>query len=215
MEGSSANIAGSPAIRKSPAVTGSARKIKDNAADWHNLILRWEKINDEGLTAATNIVNLRRNSFQIEQRQQVDETVPPSPTSSWPEGETVKLEEECHKLQDIVNKMVSIVSKMQRLVTTLKGIVDLEAFQFGPEGRKVPLFHSWSTQTFEETSVSLLDTFAQELKLKQTILQELAHTDSPDLCMVYVSCWLHQPYVPPQARMKLEAMLLETGHRTL
>ncbi|XP_053700519.1 cyclin-dependent kinase 2-interacting protein [Synchiropus splendidus] len=202
----------SPAARKSSAVTGSARKLRDTAADWHNLILRWEKLNDEGLTVATSVVNLRRSSFQAEQRQQVDETPPPS---SWPRGETVTLEEECLKLQDIVNKMASVVAKMQRLVTTLRGIMDLEAFQFGPEGRKVPLFHSWSTQTFEEASVFLLDAFTQELQLKQTILQELAHTDSPDLGLVYVSCWLHQPYVPPQSRLKLEAMLLETGHRTL
>ncbi|KAM8833523.1 cyclin-dependent kinase 2-interacting protein [Synchiropus picturatus] len=201
MEGSS------PAARKSSAVTGSARKLRDSAADWHNLILRWEKLNDEGVTVATSVVNLRRS------RSDVDPRVEPFPAEQRDETET--LEEQCHKLQDIVNKMVSIVAKMQRLVTTLRGIVDLEAFQFGPDGRKVPLFHSWSTQTFEETSVFLLDTFRQELQLKQTILQELAHTDCPHLGLVYVSCWLHQPYRPPQSRLKLEAMLLETGHRTL
>ena len=32
--------------------------MKDNAADWHNLILKWDKLNDEGSTIANKIVNL-------------------------------------------------------------------------------------------------------------------------------------------------------------
>lgn len=105
--------------------------------------------------------------------------------------------------------------KMERLVASQRGVLDLEEFQFGPEGRKVPLFHSWTTKQFEDLSCVLLDVFRQELQLKQTILQELAHTVSSDLCMVYLSCWLHQPFIPPKTRMMLEALLLETGHRPL
>lgn len=67
----------------------------------------------------------------------------------------------------------------------------------------------------EDSSRFLLRCFSRELKLKQLILQELAHAATSDLCMVYLSCWLHQPFVPPQARLTLEALLLETGHRTL
>lgn len=46
--------------RKSSALTGSARKVKDNAADWHNLLLRWEKLNEEGFVLAGNIVNMKQ-----------------------------------------------------------------------------------------------------------------------------------------------------------
>lgn len=67
----------------------------------------------------------------------------------------------------------------------------------------------------EDTSQLLLSAFTEELKLKQVIVQELAHTASFDLSMVYLSCWLHQPNIPPQSRLTLEALLLETGHRTL
>ncbi|XP_067471404.1 cyclin-dependent kinase 2-interacting protein isoform X2 [Thunnus thynnus] len=110
---------------------------------------------------------------------------------------------------------VIVVMKMERLMASQRGVLDLEEFQFGPEGRKVPLFHSWTTKQFEDSSRVLLDAFRQELRLKQTILQELAHTVTSDLCMVYLSCWLHQPFIPPQTRMTLEALLLETGHRPL
>ncbi|KAJ4923403.1 hypothetical protein JOQ06_000736 [Pogonophryne albipinna] len=139
--------------------------MKDNAADWHNLMLRWERLNDEGFGRA--------------------------------------------------NAIVVVVMKMERLMTSQRGVQDLEKFQFGPEGRKLPLFHSWSSKHFEGVSGLLLDSFRQELDLKQRILQEVAHTVSPDLCMVFLSCWLQQPYLPPHCRLSLEALLLETGHRAL
>ncbi|XP_063452468.1 cyclin-dependent kinase 2-interacting protein isoform X3 [Pan paniscus] len=44
---------------RKPVLSVSARKIKDNAADWHNLILKWETLNDAGFTTANNIANLK------------------------------------------------------------------------------------------------------------------------------------------------------------
>uniref|UniRef100_A0A672IBC0 Cyclin-dependent kinase 2 interacting protein n=1 Tax=Salarias fasciatus TaxID=181472 RepID=A0A672IBC0_SALFA len=178
-------------IMKSSGVTGTSRKVKDNAARL------------EGFNAATSIVNLSSQSEQL----LVDGSASASSPSSH--GQTESLQEECRRLEDVVHKMVAVVTKMERLMTSQRGIRDLEEFQFGPEGRTSPLFHSW---TAAET---LLDGFRQELKLKQTILQEVAHTATPDLCMVYLSCWLHQPYIPDQNRLTLEALLLETGHRPL
>lgn len=218
MEGQSGDIPVTPANRKCSAVTGSARKIKDNAADWHNLMLRWEKLNDEGFKVAGNIVDIRLTRSQSDQLLLVDESSSASSASSaslQQTGGATELQDECCKLQDIVDKMAIVVTKMERLMTSQQGVQDLEEFQFGLEGRKLPLFHSWNTKDFNESSRVLLDSFSQELKLKQTILQELAHTATSDLCMVYLSCWLHQPFIPPQARLTLEALLLETGHRPL
>uniref|UniRef100_A0A8C9XJ40 Cyclin dependent kinase 2 interacting protein n=1 Tax=Sander lucioperca TaxID=283035 RepID=A0A8C9XJ40_SANLU len=157
----------------------SNRKIKDNAADWHNLMLRWEKLNEDGFTAAGNITAI---------------TLTRSVTQS---GGAAELQEECCKLQDVVHKMVAVVTKMERLMTSQRGVQDLEEFQFGPEGRTVPLFHSWSTKHFNEACGLLLASFQQELRLKQMILQEVGHTVTSDLCMVYLSCWLQQPFLPP------------------
>lgn len=55
--------------------------------------------------------------------------------------------------------------------------------------------------------------YSMELKLKQTIVQEIAHTTDRDLLMVYLSSWLYQPYVENSSTILLESMLLETGHR--
>lgn len=57
--GESGDLTLTSANRKCSAVTGSARKIKDNAADWHNLLLRWEKLNEDGFSVAAKIVNSR------------------------------------------------------------------------------------------------------------------------------------------------------------
>ncbi|XP_018544317.1 cyclin-dependent kinase 2-interacting protein [Lates calcarifer] len=219
MEGESGDITVASGNRKCSAVTGSARKIKDNAADWHNLMLKWEKLNEDGFNIAANIVNIRLS--QRNQQEPVDESSSPpssySPSSppSDAAGGAAELRDECCKLQDIIDKMVVVVTKMERLMTSQQGIQDLEEFQFGPEGRKFPLFHTWNTNQFELSSGVLWEAFSQELKLKQTVLQELAHTSTSDLCMVYLSCWLHQPFIPNQTRLTLEALLLETGHRPL
>ncbi|XP_029349086.1 cyclin-dependent kinase 2-interacting protein [Echeneis naucrates] len=192
---------------------GSARKIKDNAADWHNLLLRWERLNENGFNVAANIVNLRLS--QSDQRQLLEESFSPSSPLSARTGAAAELQNECCKLQEIIDKMVTVVTKMQNLVTSQQGIQDLEDFQFGPKGRTFPLFHTWNMKQFELSFVTLWKSFSQELKLKQTILQELAHTGTSDLCMVYLSCWLYQPFIPHQVRLTLEALLLETGHRPL
>ncbi|XP_041668102.1 cyclin-dependent kinase 2-interacting protein [Cheilinus undulatus] len=218
MEGRTDDIMVGSSNRKSSAITGSARKIKDNAADWHNLMLRWEKLNGEGFTVAGNIVNIRLARSQNDQLLLESPSSSSSSSSSAPSQQTggaAELQDECNKLQDIVNKMVAVVTKMERLMTSQRGVQELEEFQFGAEGRKIPLFHGWSTKHFENSSSELLDSFRQELKLKQTILQEVAHTVTSDLSMVYLSCWLHLPYIPAHSRLTLEAMLLETGHRPL
>ncbi|KAK5607658.1 hypothetical protein CRENBAI_024019 [Crenichthys baileyi] len=203
---------------KFSAVTGSARKIRDNAADWHNLMVRWDKLNNEGFQFATNIVN-KRNSQK--DHQPLDDFPSASVSQSFPSAVqqqtagAAELQDECSKLQAVVDQMVVIVAKMEHLMAIQQGVQHLEEFQFGPEGRTLPLCQSWRTKEFEESSRVLLAAFSQELKLKQMILQELAHTTVSDLHMIYLSCWLHQPFIPAQTRLTLEALLLETGHRPL
>uniref|UniRef100_H2SH68 Cyclin dependent kinase 2 interacting protein n=2 Tax=Takifugu rubripes TaxID=31033 RepID=H2SH68_TAKRU len=208
-------ITQSSAKKKCSALTGSARKIKDNAADWHNLLLRWEKLNDEGFKVAGRIVELRLMRSQRDELLLLDSTSAPAGSSSLQTGGPPELQDECCKLKDIVDKMASMVMKMQHLMASQQGVQDLEEFQFRAGGRRLPLFHSWDTKAFGDSSRALLESFTEELKLKQMIQEELAHTWSSDLCMVYMSCWLHQPFIPPDARLTLEALLLETGHRPL
>ncbi|MEQ2268176.1 hypothetical protein XENORESO_016776, partial [Xenotaenia resolanae] len=93
---------------KFSAVTGSARKIRDNAADWHNLMVRWDKLNNEGFQFATNIVN-KRNSQK--DHQPLDDFPSASLSQSFPSAVqqqtagAAELQVECSKLQAVVDQM--------------------------------------------------------------------------------------------------------------
>ena len=65
----------------------------------------------------------------------------------------------------------------------------------------------------DETSRKLSEMYAEEIKLKQTVMENIAHSVDRDLLMFYSACWVHQPYIDNEARILLEAMLFETGHR--
>nr|XP_015205762.1 PREDICTED: cyclin-dependent kinase 2-interacting protein [Lepisosteus oculatus] len=213
----SVNSSGNAASIRRPVSTNSARKIKDNAADWHNFILKWDRLNDEGFTIANKIVNLKLSKItenDSESKLECDGSAvsPRSATATEPNQE---LQDECTELLRILEKMTHLVSKMRKLSSTVKGICALETFHHGDAGRESPLFHTWPTAQFDDVSSKLLESYEQELTLKETIVQEIAHTTDRSLSLVHLSAWLHQPYIEDNTKVLLESMLLETGHRPL
>ncbi|XP_076833638.1 cyclin-dependent kinase 2-interacting protein isoform X2 [Brachyhypopomus gauderio] len=204
-----------PTSARKGNLTGSARKLKDNAADWHNLILKWDRLNDEGSSVATKIVNFKINKESVKENDVLMEGNHLSVSPSSMHQNSQELQAECTKLQDVVDKMAHILSKMEKIVSAEKGICELEKFQYGAKGRPAPLFLTWSTQQFAEVSSRLYDAYEQELALKRFILRELAHTTNTDLSMVYLSSWLYQPYIEDSTKLLLESLLMETGHRAL
>ncbi|XP_073434114.1 cyclin-dependent kinase 2-interacting protein [Dendrobates tinctorius] len=191
------------------ALTGSARKIKDNAADWHNLMLRWESCNDAAFSAANKIVNLKISALSYE-RLVLDDA------ASAHEGPNKEeLERLCSELLDLLQKMSQIQLKMEKLTSTFKGVCDLEDYQCRGENPQPKLFLTWPTTLFYETSLKISEMYKKEVSLKKMIVGEIAHTADQDLLMVYLSCWLYQPYIDSGSKVLLESMLLETGHRTL
>ena len=65
----------------------------------------------------------------------------------------------------------------------------------------------------DETAQELLAMFQAELTVKETVVQNIAHTSSRDTVMFYSAAWLHQAYIPDRATLLLESMLTETGYR--
>ncbi|XP_039568404.1 cyclin-dependent kinase 2-interacting protein [Passer montanus] len=196
-----------------PVLSVSARKIKDNAADWHNLMMKWERLNDNGFTTANKIVNMRiSEQFQDNKLEIVCDnsaTEPEKPTPKYNE----ELDNCCAELLETLKQMTKIQLKMEKLTSTTKAICDLETFHHGAGNCKAPFFHTWPTPYFYEVSLKLSEMYKKELQLKQTIVQDIAHSADQDLMMVYLSSWLYQPYIENSSMLLLEAMLLETGHR--
>ncbi|XP_029453835.1 cyclin-dependent kinase 2-interacting protein isoform X1 [Rhinatrema bivittatum] len=223
---------------KRPALSVSARKIKDNAADWHNLILKWDSLNDSGFNIANKIVNMKMNS-QFRNGKLEIECDSSTAQSGSICSDNEELQQGCTELLHTLEKMEKIQMKMEKLSSTVKGICDLETYLHGSVHKTI-LFHTWPvtyfspllpiprrifscvnscpfypTQLRDEISLKMSEMYRQEWLLKETIVQELAHSTDQDLMMVYLSAWLHQPYLEDSIRVLLESMLLETGHRPL
>uniref|UniRef100_A0A8C3LFF5 Cyclin dependent kinase 2 interacting protein n=1 Tax=Chrysolophus pictus TaxID=9089 RepID=A0A8C3LFF5_CHRPC len=176
-------------------------------------MMKWERLNDDGFTTANKIVNMKiseqfqDNKLEITCDTSTIESEKPSPKYNE------ELDNCCTELLETLKKMTKIQLKMEKLSSTTKGICDLEKFHHGAGSCTAPLFHTWPTAYFYEVSLKLSEMYKKELQLKQTIVQEIAHSANQDLMMVYLSSWLYQPYLDNSSKLLLEAMLLETGHR--
>ncbi|KAJ7345200.1 hypothetical protein JRQ81_001150 [Phrynocephalus forsythii] len=204
-------MAAKRSTHRTPVLSVSARKIKDNAADWHNLLMKWETLNDNGFNTATKIVNIKIATEFKENKLEIEYDNIASVSERRLPDYNVELEVCCTELLETLKNMEKIHLKMEKLCSTTKGICDLETYHHGE--KRTPLFNTWPTPYFYDASVKLLEMYSKELKLKQTIVQEIAHTTDQDLLMVYLSSWLYQPYIENTSKVILESMLLETGHR--
>ncbi|XP_043778542.1 cyclin-dependent kinase 2-interacting protein isoform X3 [Cervus elaphus] len=201
---------------RKPVLSVSARKIKDNAADWHNLILKWETLNDGGFATASNIANMKisllsRDKIELESSGLAADD---AAEKEHPEYSR-ELEALCEELQTTLDGLAKIQMKMEKLSSTTKGVCELEDYHYGEERKRPPLFHTWPTAHFYEVSRKLSDMYGRELRLKRVVVEQLAHATDRDLALSYLSMWLHQPYLEGSSRLLLESMLLETGHRAL
>ncbi len=65
----------------------------------------------------------------------------------------------------------------------------------------------------DKASRDLHEMYEKELKLKRTIVENIAHTKDRDLIMFYTASWIHEPFLDEKFRDLLEAMVIETGHK--
>ncbi|XP_074147334.1 cyclin-dependent kinase 2-interacting protein isoform X1 [Sminthopsis crassicaudata] len=192
----------------------SARKIKDNAADWHNLLLKWETLNNVGFSIANKIGNLKISALTEEKVELECNSIASGFHSQKAHPKyNEELEMLCKELHDTLANLAKIQVKMEKLTSTTKGICNLENYHHG-NGNQTPLFHTWPTTYFYEVSHKLSEMYKKEILLKRIIVEELAHATNQDLILSYLSMWLYQPYVE-NSRLDVESMLLETGHRAL
>ncbi|OCT68403.1 cyclin-dependent kinase 2-interacting protein-like [Xenopus laevis] len=196
---------------KKPVLSASARKIKDNVADWHNLMLKWETYNNDSFNITSKIINLKITADSAD-KMLLDEALPNKDNITT---DKVELDRLCSEVLQTIQNMEKIWTKMEKITATFKGICDLEAYQFPGDISKPTHFHTWPTTLFYEASIKMLNMYKKEMQLKRTIAGDLAHTSDQDLQMVYLSCWLYQPYIDNTIKVLLESMLLETGHRLI
>ncbi|XP_074147335.1 cyclin-dependent kinase 2-interacting protein isoform X2 [Sminthopsis crassicaudata] len=126
----------------------SARKIKDNAADWHNLLLKWETLNNVGFSIANKIGNLKISALTEEKVELECNSIASGFHSQKAHPKyNEELEMLCKELHDTLANLAKIQVKMEKLTSTTKGICNLENYHHG-NGNQTPLFHTWPTTYF-------------------------------------------------------------------
>ncbi|XP_040112833.1 cyclin-dependent kinase 2-interacting protein isoform X4 [Oryx dammah] len=152
-EGMEAKTLGTVTPRK-PVLSVSARKIKDNAADWHNLILKWETLNDGGFATANSIANMKISLLSKDKIELVSSGLASDDCAEKEHPEySRELETLCEQLQATLEGLTKIQMKMEKLSSTTKGVCELEDYHHGEERKRPPLFHTWSTAHFSNAAV--------------------------------------------------------------
>ncbi|CAL1526170.1 unnamed protein product [Lymnaea stagnalis] len=193
-----------PQVRQHAAgnLTGELRKVKDLAADFHNLLSKWNTLNVQGMDVITKIANIKIEQVFNKEMLTTDPTGTKLP---------MELNPLCNMLLDILDAMSKIILKLEFKAKTAQSLVSLQQFQKSGAGNPV-LFLTMTLPDVANTLLEIHKSFSKEFNFKTELVKQVAHADNRDTMMFYSACWLHQPYVEAQCQDLLQALLKETGH---
>ncbi|KAK3092473.1 hypothetical protein FSP39_003277 [Pinctada imbricata] len=167
-------------------LTGSARKVKDGAADLHNTIQKWSKYNSESLDIVNEIANIKLNTIFEQEKEENDGKSLPIPE---------ELEPLCTQLSEYLEKFDRLVSKIEALALMFHGIKNLEDHNNKEKETDVILFKTWPVGMFEQRTRALLDMYKNEAEAKRVIAENICHVKDRNTMMCYTASWVHQPYI--------------------
>ncbi|XP_067681624.1 cyclin-dependent kinase 2-interacting protein-like [Haliotis asinina] len=179
-------------------LTGILRKVKDTAADVHNQLLKWKKLNTEGSNIISEIANTKIEKVFNAEGEECENQLPAT------------LESHCDRLTSVYHSMEKIVEKLQQMRAALCSVQTLSQHKGGEDDI---LFHTWNVHDFVVTMDQLIEMYLSELKLKKSIAENVAHAENRQTMMFYSAAWIHEPYVEDSAQMLVESLITETGHK--
>ncbi|XP_005093101.2 cyclin-dependent kinase 2-interacting protein [Aplysia californica] len=186
-------------------LTGDLRKVKDTAADFHNLTMKWNALNSQGMDIVTRIANIKIekvfNVQDLSEDSQQTQQLPP------------ELNPLCDLLSGVVDAMEKIEVKLRSKVEMMEGLIALKQFQkLKSESESPVLFVTMTLQDVACTVRSVYEMYSKELHFKRQLCGQIAHAGTRDTMMFYSVSWMHQPYIDCVAQDFLRALLKETGH---
>ncbi|KAL4237948.1 hypothetical protein ACF0H5_002658 [Mactra antiquata] len=191
----------SPGLQRQGNLTGTARKLKDGAADLHNYIQSWNGYKTEGSNIISDIANIKLEKI-LENEESVDQNDKMLPESLLPL---------CEKLNNVLQKLEKITVKLSRLAEMCKGLAELEKYKGDGD---VVLFQTWDIDQFVTVFSQISNMYEKEYRMKQFILENICHVNDRNSIMFYSSTWIHEPYIDINISLMLESVLLETNHKT-
>lgn len=195
------SLKSTPGLVKQGNLTGSPRKLKDGAADLHNLVVKWNTLQIDGTNIVNEIANIKLERLLCQSDESEDHSsadlLPPS------------LLPLCDKLTQLLKRMEKVVYRLSGLVSMCHGVEQLECRNQTTE-KSVILFQGWDLKQFEDTIREVTQMYRKELELKKSIAENICHAKDRNSVMFYVASWVHQPYIEDRSKLQIESILLET-----
>ncbi|KAL0129780.1 hypothetical protein PUN28_001796 [Cardiocondyla obscurior] len=179
----------SPIYRSSPKssqgrnLTGTARLVRDLAADIHANIQQWNNLHLQGVDCLKDIT-------QEKQDKNYSET----------------LQDLCDKLENICDTLDGIVENLEKIKNQL---ITVSALHTTAD----KLFITWPITKFGEVAETIHKAYHMETKLKRKLFENVAHNYTESWKMLHLAAWVYQPLITEDLTILLESLLTETGHR--
>ncbi|KAK3730350.1 hypothetical protein QZH41_014845 [Actinostola sp. cb2023] len=203
--------------RESPrtrATCDVSRRVRDLCAKWHELVEKWSNLNTLGINVANNVMNLQlqKQYSDVDNSNSLTVLSDLSTTSSELEENVMKLLEE---LTQILSKMSQVCNKMESISESFLAAQKLKNFnekEVNDHETEI-YFNTWPLHQYYSISQKLYSMYGKELTLKQKLCSHFTRTKDRNELFVYLSLWLHEPYLNDEKDVLLESMLIETGLR--
>ncbi|KAJ1522909.1 hypothetical protein ONE63_002049 [Megalurothrips usitatus] len=176
--------------------SGTPAKIKESAGELQNFIHEWSKLHMSGSVVLNSIKSVKLDALRSSDFE-----------SAYPQG----LQERCDQLQNVVDKMELCLANLSILVHQFSALMKLNALQQG--GNDEVVYLSWSTEKFRQSLQTIYDAYSKELKLKNVIKEEVAHSTSKERLVYYITNWMLQPNIGHSCQLLCESLFCETGLR--
>ncbi|XP_076282273.1 cyclin-dependent kinase 2-interacting protein-like isoform X2 [Lasioglossum baleicum] len=164
-------------------LVGSARHIRDLAADVHASIQEWNAAHLQGVELLKDITQEKQSTSYSQHLQEL-----------------------CDKLEHVCDALDDVVSNLTQIAYQIKSTTSL-----GKDADK--LFTTWPTTKFDHVAKLILSVYSEEAKIKRKIFENVAHRYTESWKMLCLATWVHQPLLPESLTIFLESLLIETGHR--
>ncbi|XP_071568561.1 cyclin-dependent kinase 2-interacting protein-like [Temnothorax nylanderi] len=164
-------------------LTGTARLVRDLAADIHANIQQWNKLHLLGVAYLKDITQEKCDKNYSENLQDL-----------------------CDKLENICDNLDGIVGNLDQIKHQLISVTALHK-------TADKLFITWPTTKFGEVAETIYKAYHVEAKLKRKLLENVAHNYTDSWKMLHLAAWVYEPSLTEDLKVLLDSLLIETGHR--
>ncbi|KAJ8941744.1 hypothetical protein NQ314_010288 [Rhamnusium bicolor] len=168
-------------------LTGPPRIAKDIVANLYNNIQHWNDDHIKGAQIVKQIAVLKSND---------------------PKNYSLPLEAYINDLYNVFQSLINHVKCFETLIAQIAALAKLQK-------KTEPLFVSLDAISIANLVETVANAYREEIKIKNVVLENIAHSKNRDEAMFFAACWTFQTHITSIINLKLEALLVEMGHRNL